>query len=54
MTVHGMMQQSHSVPPQSQPKHGFVVPFTGFVMAEVAEEVEGGIVAEDTSGTVLL
>lgn len=44
ITEHGMMQQSHSVPPQSQPKQGFVVPLMGFEMVDVVEDVEGGIV----------
>jgi hypothetical protein len=37
------MQQSHSVPPQSQPKQGFVGPAIGFAMVDVVEEVDGGI-----------
>lgn len=28
ITLQGRMQQSHSVSPQSQPKHGFLTPFT--------------------------
>jgi hypothetical protein len=44
ITEQGMIQQSHSVPPQSQPKQGFVVPLIGFETVEVVEEVEGGIV----------
>ena len=44
MTVHGMMQQSHSKSPQSQPKQGFVVPLMGFWMDEV-DDVEGGMAA---------
>lgn len=44
MTVHGIIQQSHSVPPQSQPKQGFVVALIGLEMVEVVEEVEGGMV----------
>lgn len=44
MIVQGIMQQSHSVPPQSQPKHGLVVAdLIGFDTVEVIElvDVEG-------------
>ena len=47
MTAHGIMQQSHSVSPQSHPKQGFVVPLIGFAMEDVVEEVEGGMAVYD-------
>ena len=42
MTRHGMIQQSHSKSPQSQPKQGF--PFVAdFIGLGIEEEGEGGI-----------
>ena len=36
-----MIQQSHSVPPQSHPKQGFVVvSLIGFVIVDVMDDVE--------------
>jgi hypothetical protein len=39
----GMMQQSHSIPPQSQGMHGFEGPLTPFAMLEVDEVDDGGM-----------
>lgn len=47
MTVHGIIQQSHSVPPQSHPKQGFVVALIGLEMVDVVEEVEGGMLVDE-------
>lgn len=47
MTLHGIMQQSHSTPPQSQGMHGFLMPFTPPlpVEADDEDEVEGSVLS---------
>jgi hypothetical protein len=57
MMLHGMgmMQQSHSVPPQSHPKHGRPPPFTApFNVAVVVEDEELLLDEEVVMGRVWL